>query len=284
MRDFRDAKTMAQTLRDSLNAKAVTISHSESLELVSKMLGVADWNTLSAMLKVHQQGSIAPAQKQQESLDYPAIPVRDYVPFPQMVFPLFIGREKTMHALEQAFEHQREVVLAVQRDSAVDEPGHDDVYDVGVLARLLEVLRLPDNTMKVLTQAERRVAIRRFAGGIGAFRAEIAAIEEGPSPAAGDLIAKAIERFERYADGRDNVRPREIWPPLDQIRDAGRLADIIARHMILPLQEKQSLLANLQPLARLEKVCALMDRPEASVDTPPALDPRDRIAPDIVRR
>lgn len=283
MRDFRDAKTMAQTLRDSLTSKTVTISHSESLELVSKMFGVADWNTLSAMLKDGRK-VVAPADKQQDTASYPAIPVRDYVPFPPMVFPLFIGREKTMLALEQAFDHQREVVLAVQRQSAVDEPGSDDVYDVGVLARLLEVVRLPDNTMKALTQVERRVLIHRFVGGTGAFRAEVTAIEEGSSPEAGDLIVRAIERFEHYAEGRDSVRPREIWPPLDQIRDAGRLADVIARHMILPLQEKQSLLANLEPLARLEKVCALMDRPATPVEVPQALDPRTRIVPDIVRQ
>jgi ATP-dependent Lon protease len=79
MRDFRDAKTMAQTLRDSLTSKAVPISHSESLELVSKMFGVADWNTLSAMLKDQRQ-KVAPDQKQQDTASYPAIPVRDYVP------------------------------------------------------------------------------------------------------------------------------------------------------------------------------------------------------------
>jgi ATP-dependent Lon protease len=283
MRDFRDAKTMAQTLRDSLTSKAVPISHSESLELVSKMFGVADWNTLSAMLKDQRQ-KVAPDQKQQDTASYPAIPVRDYVPFPPMVFPLFIGREKTMLALEQAFDHEREVVLAVQRQSAVDEPGSEDVYDVGVLARLLEVVRLPDNTMKALTQVVRRVLIRRFVGGTGAFCAEIAVIEEGSSPEAGDLMVKAVERFEHYAEGCDSVRPREIWPPLDQIRDAGRLADVIARHMILPLQEKQSLLANLEPLARLERVCALMDRPDAPTNLPHTFDPRDRVGSDAVRQ
>jgi ATP-dependent Lon protease len=97
-------------------------------------------------------------------------------------------------------------------------------------------------------------------------------------------MVKAVERFEHYAEGCDSVRPREIWPPLDQIRDAGRLADVIARHMILPLQEKQSLLANLEPLARLERVCALMDRPDAPTNAPHTFDPRDRVGSDAVRQ
>jgi ATP-dependent Lon protease len=114
MRDFRDAKTMAQTLRESLTGKAVNISHSESLELVSKMLGVADWNTLSALLQVDRRDAPV-AGRSTAVVSYPAIPLRDLVPFPTVTYPLFVGREKTMLALKEAFERQREVVLAVQR-------------------------------------------------------------------------------------------------------------------------------------------------------------------------
>src|SRR5262249_35207621 len=123
MRDFRDAKAMAQILRTSLTAKAVTISHSESLELVSKMLGVADWNTLSAQIQAGREAPIAAATPAGEAGRYPAIPIRDFVPFPSAMIPLFIGREKTIRALDHAFQRQREVVLAVQKDSGVDEPG-----------------------------------------------------------------------------------------------------------------------------------------------------------------
>src|SRR5216683_609098 len=113
MRDFRDAKTMAQTLRESLTTKAINISHSESLELVSKMLGVADWNTLSALLQTDRRDTATPVTKRvTEAASYPAIPLRDLVPFPTATFPLFVGREKTVHALNLAFERQREVVLA----------------------------------------------------------------------------------------------------------------------------------------------------------------------------
>src|SRR6202047_3642144 len=139
MRDFRDAKTMAQPLREALTTKAVNISHSESLELVSKMLGVSDWNTLSALLQADRRDTEAPvAQRQIAVRSYPAVPLRDLVPFPTATYPLFVGREKTIHALNQAFERQREVVLAIQRESAVDEPKFEDLYEIGVLAQLLE--------------------------------------------------------------------------------------------------------------------------------------------------
>ncbi|MDO9060533.1 MAG: glyoxalase superfamily protein, partial [Bradyrhizobium sp.] len=129
MRDFRDAKAMAQTLRESLTTKAISVSHSESLELVSRMLGAADWNTLSALLQADQHG--IPAEKRRTGMtSYPAIPLRDLVPFPTGSYPIFVGREKTMHALNNAFESQREVVLAIQREAGVNEPRFEDVYEV----------------------------------------------------------------------------------------------------------------------------------------------------------
>jgi ATP-dependent Lon protease len=221
MRDFRDAKAMAQTLRESLTTKAVTISHSESLELVSKMLGVADWNTLSALLQADRHDTEIPiATRQTGTASYPAVPIRDLVPFPSATYPLFVGREKTVHALNQAFERQREVVLAIQRESGVDEPGFEDLYEIGVLAQLLEVERLGDGTLKVLVQVRRRVVIRGFVGETGGFQAEIADVSEGPIPDAPELIQKAVKRFQGYAAARElSVRP--TWPPLDQIRGSG---------------------------------------------------------------
>src|SRR6266705_1575408 len=131
MRDFRDAKTMAQTLRESLTTKSVTISHSESLELVSRMFGLADWNTLSAMLQSTRRDT---GKRPGETTSYPAIPLRDFVPFPSVNFAIYVGRdgckesyrsvfppadfpmfawrEKTLRALNHAFERHREVVLA----------------------------------------------------------------------------------------------------------------------------------------------------------------------------
>jgi ATP-dependent Lon protease len=257
MRDFRDAKTMAQTLRESLTGKAVTISHSESLEMVSKMLGVADWNTLSALLQVDRRDTgIAVAGRSTAS--YPAFPLRDLVPFPTATYPLFVGREKTVLALKEAFERQRDVVLAVQRNGAVDEPRFEDVYEIGVLAQLLDVERLDDGRLKVLAQPRRRVVIRRFVGETGAFQADVADISEGPIPEAPELIRHAVKRFESWAAARD-IRIPQIRPPLDQTRDPGRVADVIAVYMVLPMSDKHSLLATLDPVMRLHRVDALMD-------------------------
>jgi ATP-dependent Lon protease len=261
MRDFRDSKAMAQSLRESLTTKAITISHSESLELVAKMLGVADWNTLSALLQADRREPAAPvAQGRAGTTRYPAIPIRDLVPFPTATYPLFVGREKTMQALNQAFERQREVVLAIQMQSGVDEPRLEDVYEIGVLAQLLEVDRLGDGTLKVLTQARRRVAIRGFVGESGGFQADVVDVSEGPIPDAADLIQMVVKRFESYAAPRD-IRIPLTSPPLDLIRDPGRVADIIAARLTLPISDKQSLLATLDPVARLQRVEALMDVP-----------------------
>ena len=265
MRDFRDAKAMAHTLRDSLTTKAITISHGESLELVSKMLGVADWNTLSALLQADGRGTGAPVVVNLTgTASYPAIPIRDIVPFPAATYPLFVGREKTVQALNQAFQRQREVVIAIQRQSGVDEPGTDDVYQIGVLAQLLEVERLDDGTLKVLTQIRRRVAIRRLVAEGGAFRAEVADVSEGPIPEAFELIQRAAKRFEGYAVPR-GINVLQIWPPLDQTRDPGRVADIISTHIVMPISDKHDLLATIDPVARLQRICELMDASVLSV-------------------
>ncbi|ACB95579.1 LON peptidase substrate-binding domain-containing protein [Beijerinckia indica] len=259
MRDFRDAKAMAQTLRENLTAKAITISYSESLELVSKILGISDWNTLSALLQARLRETASPPTRHPGgTVNYPALPIRDFVVFPTMNVPLLVGRDKTKHALDHAFERHREVVLAVQKDPAIEEPGFGDVYEVGVLARLLELERFPDSTMKILVHAHRRVAICGFIGEAGAFQAEIADISEGPIPDAPELIRKVVERFERYVAVHEIDIP-QTWPALGQIRDPGRVADVISQHMAMPISKKQSLLATLDPVIRLEKVVALLD-------------------------
>jgi len=282
MRDFRDAKSMAQTLRESLTTKAVTISHSESLELVSKMLGVADWNTLSALLQTERRGGGLPTSPRQgASSSYPVIPIRDLVPFPTGILPLFVGRVKTMQALDQAFERECEVVLAVQRDPGTDQPGFDDVYEIGVLAQLLELERQGDGTLKVLVQARKRVAIRRFAGESGAYEAEVTEISEGPIADMPDLVQQAVQHFKAYTAAHE-IRIPQIWPLLDQTRDPGRVADMIATRMKLPLSEKQDLLVMVDPVARLTRVDALMSLP---VPLPsPALEATRRRALDYANQ
>jgi len=272
MRDFRDAKAMAQTLRDNLTTKTVTISHSESLELVSKMLGLHDWNTLSALLQPGRQ-QVDPATILQDTASYPAIPVRDIVMFPGSYIPLFVAREKTKQALDRAFAGHREVVIAVQRDESVDEPGQGDIYELGVLATVLELQRLPDSVqilgktynaaMKIMLMVTRRVAIRKFIGEAGAFQAEITNISEGPVPDAPELIRKAREGFEAYA-AKHELDMQRIRPNIGQ-SDPGRVADVICACVTLPISEKQGLLATLDPVARLEKIIAIMEGSPATV-------------------
>ncbi|MGJ4925698.1 LON peptidase substrate-binding domain-containing protein [Bradyrhizobium sp. HKCCYLS2038] len=259
MRDFRDAKVMAQTLRDSLNTKSITISHSHSLELVSRMFGVADWNTLSALIKSGEGTKLTrPPVIQADIQRRPAIPVRDFVPFPGATHPLFVGRAKTVNALNDAFARQSDVVITLQRQRAVDEPSLADLHQIGLRADLVELTPLPDGTLKVQVRIGRRVLVRAFSSDTSAFEAEVSDISEDSAADAPDLVLRAVTRFERYAAIR-NIRMPEGWPPFGEGRHPGRVADIIAALVLLPLTHKYELLAVLDPVKRLELVESLLD-------------------------
>jgi ATP-dependent Lon protease len=266
MRDFRDAKAMAQTLRESLTTRAVTISHSESLELVSRMLGIADWNTLSALLQVdHHPASSRPAaspvsRERTGAGRYPAVPIRDFVPFPAAVFPLLIGREKTKAALDQAFKSGREVVLAIQKDFGVDEPGPQDVHEIGLLGQLVEHEQMEDGSLRVMIEGRRRVTIRRFVTDMGSYQADIEDAGEGPVVEATELVQSILKHFERYAAANDIRMPKD-WPSPEQARDPGRIADVIAMHVALWPKDRQGLLATLDPVTRLQHVHDLLASP-----------------------
>jgi ATP-dependent Lon protease len=258
MRDFRDAKAMAQTLRQSLTQKSINISHSESLELVSKMLGTADWNTLSALIQAGRPGRVAAAADEPPVPGrYPAIPLRDLVPFPTGIYPLFAGRRKTLRALDHAVEREREIVIVVQKNAALDEPDTGDLCEIGVLARLLQHRAQPDGTSRALVEVLRRVTVRRFLSEGDAYQTDIGDLGEAPVADAPEQVARAIERFKAYVEAR-NIPSSWTWPSLQQLRDPGLLADIIGQHIAASLAERQALLATLDPVARLEKVEAMM--------------------------
>jgi ATP-dependent Lon protease len=260
MRDFRDAKAMAQTLRASLTAKTVTISHSESLELVSKMLGVADWNTLSAQI---QAGPLVAATTHAtEAGRQPAIPIWDFVPFPGGIVPLYARRAKAIQALGRAFQGARQIIGAIQRSSDVDEPGLTDVYDVGVLGSVLTLDELADGRWKAQTQIHRRVMIKDFVGEADGYVADVEVLDEQPAPDVPYLILRTNSHFIAHSF-RDTIKqgyPRapQIKPPFERIRDPGRLADMIASHIELSIPDKQALLATLDPVRRLERVGDLL--------------------------
>jgi ATP-dependent Lon protease len=280
MRDFRDAKAMAQTLRESLT-KAVPITHSESLELVSRMLGIADWNTLSALLQADPhpasgRPAASPVSRERtEAGRYPAVPIRDFVPLPTAVFPLYIGREKTKAALGEAFKSGREIVLAIQKDSSVDEPGPQDVHEIGLLGRLIEREPNEDGSLRVLVEGRRRVAIRRFASDMDSYQADIEDAGEAPSVEATELVQGTLKRFERYAAAND-IRMAKSWPSPEQARDPGRIADIVAMNITMGLEDRQGLLATLDPVARLQHVHDLLGSP--SIPLSPAFETTRRRA------
>jgi len=263
MRDFRDAKAMAHSLREAVAAKRMTLGHSESLEIISKIFGAADWNTLSALINAHRSEATGERRAEHAETTLPAFPIKDLVPFPNTQLPLWIKRPRTVQALNQAFSNRRRLVLVAQRNPDVQEPGEEDVYDIGVIAHVLDVgapsaeaiARGPalEGTTQVLLQTHSRVAIRNFSGHSGRYEARVEQIDEGLVRHAPDLIEEAAAQFEAYVAAR-NVAVPPMWPPLRQLHDPGRVADIIAHRLPLPLRDKQCVLGTLDPVERLQRI------------------------------
>ena len=268
MRNFRDAKAMAQSLREAMGAKQISLTHSEALELVSTMLGFADWNTLSAFINKDRGGTAEGRAPNTSGNVFPVIPVKDLVPFPAMqMIPLWIRRDKTVQAITNAFSRRRELVVVAQKSQTVEEPGAADIFDVGVVARVLDVgpplekaISLNpalEGSTQVLLQMQGRVAIRKFSADGGWYEAEVDYIDEGELAAAPGLIEEAAVQFDSYAAAR-GINTAGMGMPLRQLHDAGRVADIIASRLSLSIEKKQALLATLDPVARLERVIAQM--------------------------
>jgi len=198
MRDFRDAKVMAQGLREALSVKEMAIGHGEALEIVSKMFGVADWNTLSARINKVRGKPDRDGSGDSERRILPALPIKDTAPFPTIQLPLWIRRPQTVQALSRALASGREVALVAQKDRNVENPNAEDVYEIGVLARVLDVGSPSDATIaraptlegstQILLQTQARVRIRDFTGKAGQFEAEVEPINEGPIQSAPELI------------------------------------------------------------------------------------------------
>ncbi|MBS0530828.1 MAG: LON peptidase substrate-binding domain-containing protein [Proteobacteria bacterium] len=267
MRDFRDAKAMAQTLRDAFDTKSVPISHSESLELVAKILGLHDWNTLAARIQGHQPAAGEPgmatsALSMSTGTVIPVTPMRDVVFFPQMVTPIFVGREKTMRALEAAMAGDGLVLVVTQRRGADDDPTLDDLYRVGVTARIIDRQTLLDGTLKFFVSCiERKTVVRPVAGEF--LAAEVAPLKEtgGESAEAADLSRAVLDAYQRYAKVDFVATPRGT-PALFKLPSAGepgRLADSVAGLVSAPIERKQQLLEAGDVIARLKLLLAVME-------------------------
>ena len=188
------------------------------------------------------------------------LPLRDVVVFPHMVIPLFVGRPKSIKALEAAMEDGRQIMLVAQKAAGKDEPKADDMFDVGCISSILQMLKLPDGTVKVLVEGIQRAHTHEIKDNSEHFVAEIMPIEPTLEPHAEiEALRRAVtQQFDQYVKLNKKLPP-EILTSIAAIDDAGRLADTIAAHLPLKLESKQSILEIFQVDQRLEKLLELLE-------------------------
>ena len=191
----------------------------------------------------------------------PLLPLRDIVVFPHMVVPLFIGRERSILALENAMSQESPVLLSAQKDARKDDPGEPDIYRFGTVGQVLQLLRLPDGTVKALIEGKGRATIRQYLPNANFYLVEIEEIIEPYeySVEAEALIRTAVAAFENYAKLNKKI-PQEVLQAVGSIEEPGRLADNLAAHLNIKIDEKQQLLEVINPLKRLDKVLTLIQR------------------------
>ena len=190
---------------------------------------------------------------------YPVLPLRDIVVFPHMIVPLFVGREKSVRALEEVMADDKQILLSSQVDASVDDPDTDAIYKVGVLANVLQLLKLPDGTVKVLVEGQARVKIVEFLENDAFFEARAEYLNElpGDMTTTEALLRTVADEFERYAKVRKNI-PEEALAAVGESNEPARLADLVAGHLGIEVEQKQDLLETLTISERLEKVYGLM--------------------------
>ena len=197
-------------------------------------------------------------------VNYPLLPLRDVVVYPHMVVPLFVGREKSILALEQAMEGDKQVVLVTQKDPSEDNPKVDDVHHIGTLANILQMLKLPDGTLKVLVEGTHRVRLSEISeeGDFPYTKVEILLGSESDKKEADALSRSAVSLFEQYVNLSKKI-PAEVITTVSGIEDCERLADTIASHMTLSLEQKQDVLEIADLTTRFDHLMGLM---EAEID------------------
>jgi ATP-dependent Lon protease len=191
---------------------------------------------------------------------YPVLPLRDIVVFPQMIVPLFVGRDKSVAALETAMTGDKEIFLVAQLDPAEDDPGRDDLYDLGVTATVLQLLKLPDGTVRVLVEGRQRASLETLEAGKEFLTAEVTLIDDAASegPEVSALMRSVVDQFENYAKLNKKL-PAETAVQFGEIEDASKLADAVAANIAIKVSDKQSLLIEADPQKRLEMVFAFME-------------------------
>ncbi len=190
----------------------------------------------------------------------PVLPLRDVVVYPHMVIPLFVGREKSVRALDAAMEADKQIMLVAQKSASLDDPGVEDIYRIGTIATILQLLKLPDGTVKVLVEGLDRARIVHYMEADGNFSAQVARIPSAQvSEREAEVLGRSVlNQFDQYVKLNNKIPP-EVLSSLSSIEDVGRLADTIAAHMALKVDERQTLLEALNIRERLEKLMAIME-------------------------
>src|SRR5580693_4728964 len=195
-----------------------------------------------------------------EKRTYPVLPLRDIVVFPHMIVPLFVGREKSIRALEEVMKSDTFILLATQKNAADDDPAIDAIFEVGTLASVLQLLKLPDGTVKVLVEGAERAKIRKYTDRADYYEAEAAVLADvvGDAVEAEALTRSVVTEFEGYVKLNKKVSP-EVVGVVQQITDYGKIADTVASHLAVKISDKQGILETTAVSERLEKVLGLME-------------------------
>ncbi len=191
---------------------------------------------------------------------YPVLPLRDIVVFPYMIVPLFVGREKSINALEEVMRADKQILLAAQKNAGDDDPAPDAIYQMGTLASVLQLLKLPDGTVKVLVEGTARAKVVHYTDNPGYFEAEVERVVEsvGAKDEIEALARSAVSQFESYVKLNKKISP-EVLGTISQIEDYSKLADTIASHLAIKIADKQDILELTLVSGRLERVYTLME-------------------------
>ena len=198
-------------------------------------------------------------KEKEGSLTVPLLPLRDIVVFPHMVVPLFVGRQRSIKALEEATQKQGPIFLSSQKDAKTNEPTENDIYRIGVLGNVVQMLKLPDGTVKVLIEGKRRAQVSKFVSHPDFFLVEVDEVSEivEKNTEVEALIREVHATFENYVKLKKKIPP-EMVMSVSSIDDPGRLADTIVTHLGIKIEDRQNLLETLNATERLEKVLGHM--------------------------
>ncbi len=191
---------------------------------------------------------------------YPVLPLRDIVVYPKMIVPLFVGREKSIRALQEVVDNDLNIILTTQKEAATEDPAGDDIYHVGTLGTVLQLLRLPDGTVKVLIEGLERVKLNKIYNNDDYLAASITVMPEpeDKSPELEGIVRAVLTQFEEYVKLSKKTAP-EVLVAVNQIEDYSKLADTIASHLALKIADKQALLEGSTLNERFEKILGFMD-------------------------